>query len=709
MRQGDLKSALELCTLKEVILKRHGLNGPATFRRNNTKTPIDGIWTSPSIEIKACGYFDFDDVFPNTDHRCLWADISFSNAFGHNMPTIVCPIAHRLHCKDPHIMSNYVKGYKAFITKHNLLGKVKKLNSSVAYPILDTDRHTYEEIESLRCQGVKLAEKKCRKLRRGQIAFSPQIQTAHWRINAWSLLLKKAKGFRTSSRLLKCALHKASIPSGARALSCKDIEIELKTAFKDYYKLKGSDKMLRDTALEQRAAAWAKEGNMKKEKMIAIIRHREKQTDTARKIKFLRGKLTRNSTTMVTIQSDQGTSKDLTEKAEIEAAIMENNQVKYQQSFHTPILVPPLREDFGFKGLTTAAQAVLGGVYEPSEQVDPYTREVIKELQMPQEVRALGPQTMEIPLQTYRAFWKKANDKTSAYPDDLSFATMKVGASDEVISELECSLINIALKSGYSPERWRHLLDVMILKKSGITELSSLRTICLFPVDCNYAFKHIGREMMKIAEHTHSLAPEQYGSRRGHRSIDLAVNKALTYDLLRQLKRPGAICSNDARSCYDLIGHSQASIAMQRNGVPKNVVDCLFTTLQNATHKVRTGYGDSSISYGGPNWTTPMHGIGQGNGAGPAIWAVLSSPLLNLLRSKGFGCEFISPLSNTPLHFVGYAFVDDTDVIVSRPSMDSYGEVIQNLQAAVNHWEGGAQSDMRGNCSRKNLLVPYRF
>ncbi len=193
-------------------------------------------------------------------------------------------------------------------------------------------------------------------------------------------------------------------------------------------------------------------------------------------------------------------------------------------------------------------------------------------------------------------------------------------------------------------------------------------------------------------EHTQSLAPEQYGSRRGHRSIDLVVNKALTYDLLRQLKRPGAICSSDARFCYDLIGHSQASIAMQRNGVPKPAVDCLFTTLQNATHQVRTGHGDSSTIYGGPNWTTPMHGIGQGNGASLAIWAVLSSPLLNLLHSNGFGCEFLSPFSNNPLHFVGYTFVDDTNVIVSRPSMASHSEVIQTLQEAVDHWEGGLKA-----------------
>jgi hypothetical protein len=103
----------------------------------------------------------------------------------------------------------------------------------------------------------------------------------------------------------------------------------------------------------------------------------------------------------------------------------------------------------------------------------------------------------------------------------------------------------------------------MIPKTSGVTLLSGLRTIILFPVDANYVFKYIGRVMMKEAEKCNALAPEQFGSRKGHRAIDLATCKTLTYDLLRQLKRPGAICSNDAKSCYDLIGHTQASLSMQ--------------------------------------------------------------------------------------------------------------------------------------------------
>jgi hypothetical protein len=125
-------------------------------------------------------------------------------------------------------------------------------------------------------------------------------------------------------------------------------------------------------------------------------------------------------------------------------------------------------------------------------------------------------------------------------------------------------------KIGFTPKRWKFCLDVMLLKKSGVTDLSGLCTIVLFPVDCNFAFKHIGRTMMNVAEHTKSLAPEQYSSGKKHKAIDLAVNKALTFDILRQLKRSGAICSNDAKSCYDLIGHTQASLSRQSRGTKKH-------------------------------------------------------------------------------------------------------------------------------------------
>jgi hypothetical protein len=55
MKNSDLKTALENLALTEVLLKKHGLNGPSTFRRNNSKHPIDGIWASPNICLNAGG------------------------------------------------------------------------------------------------------------------------------------------------------------------------------------------------------------------------------------------------------------------------------------------------------------------------------------------------------------------------------------------------------------------------------------------------------------------------------------------------------------------------------------------------------------------------------------------------------------------------------------------------------------------------------
>jgi hypothetical protein len=51
----------------------------------------------------------------------------------------------------------------------------------------------------------------------------------------------------------------------------------------------------------------------------------------------------------------------------------------------------------------------------------------------------------------------------------MLFDRSKAGASDDVIPEMECDLLNIVLASGHSPERWKKLLDFMIFKKSAIT------------------------------------------------------------------------------------------------------------------------------------------------------------------------------------------------------------------------------------------------
>jgi hypothetical protein len=98
-----------------------------------------------------------------------------------------------------------------------------------------------------------------------------------------------------------------------------------------------------------------------------------------------------------------------------------------------------------------------------------------------------------------------------------------------------------------------------------------------------------------------------------------------------------AMCSNDAKSCYDRIVHAIASILIKHQNIPASACICVFTTLQNLHHTVRTIYGDSKSGYGETLWAVPYYGVDQGNGAGPVIWAVVSTPVLKMMKDEGLG------------------------------------------------------------------------
>jgi hypothetical protein len=56
-------------------------------------------------------------------------------------------------------------------------------------------------------------------------------------------------------------------------------------------------------------------------------------------------------------------------------------------------------------------------------------------------------------------------------------------------------------------------------------------------------------------------------------------------------------------------------------------------------------------------------GIIQGNGAGQGIWAVVITPVLKMMKGEGFGVMYKRSTEGKDLHFVGYSFIDDTDLI----------------------------------------------
>jgi len=225
------------------------------------------------------------------------------------------------------------------------------------------------------------------------------------------------------------------------------------------------------------------------------------------------------------------------------------------------------------------------------------------------------------------------------------------------------------------------MLNVMLERLAGNDNAKKLHIIMLFAADFNNNNKWLGRVTMKLAEEHNILAPEQYGSRKNKAAITQCLNKQLFYNYHQFNCQPAALCSNNAKSCYDWIVLIIAALSLCRLGTPHLAVCSMIQTLVHLDHHMRTAYRDSTYSQGLKQWKEGVAGIGQGNGTGLHIWAVVSTPLFNILRQEGFVAQFICTLSTQHRALAGLAFVDDTDLIVNDISniMQAVIEKMQNL------------------------------
>jgi hypothetical protein len=310
---------------------------------------------------------------------------------------------------------------------------------------------------------------------------------------------------------------------------------------------------------------------------------------------------------------------------------------------------------------------------------------------MPEIIRQQGIEIPTVSMKDHRDGWKKQKERTSSEPEALNFSHYKTGIENNIITWFDAKLRDLPYKYGFSPVTWQQIVDVEILKKAGVYDIEKMRTIILLNAEFNINNKLLGRRMMANGEKFKVLPREQYGGRKGMSAVTAALNKRLTMDLLRLRRQAGALCSNDSKSCYDRIVHNIATNAMRRLGAAAHPVKCMFETIQKAAHKVRTAFGDSESTYDTDS-TPPLQGIGQGNGCGPAGWTAVSVPIINMMRTARFGINILTSMSICLVSFVCYAFVDDTDVVHAKDTHTSGQEILQEMQAVVDHWEGGVRA-----------------
>ena len=134
--------------------------------------------------------------------------------------------------------------------------------------------------------------------------------------------------------------------------------------------------------------------------------------------------------------------------------------------------------------------------------------------------------------------------------------------------------------------------------------------------------------------------------------------------------------------------HAAVSLSLQRLGLPIEFIIGMLDSIQKMVHNIRTGFGDSTITYRGQDipeaYKHHLQGLNQGSGAEPTIWSIVSSIIFKILRDRGYGIQFISSLTKATLRLVGFSYVDNCNLFSSSDTLDN---TFDRMQASLHDWE----------------------
>jgi hypothetical protein len=124
------------------------------------------------------------------------------------------------------------------------------------------------------------------------------------------------------------------------------------------------------------------------------------------------------------------------------------------------------------------------------------------------------------------------------------------------------------------------------------------------------------------------------------------------------------MAGGDLKSCYDRVTHVPAYLAIRSYRMPSTPIESMFKSIQGMRYYTFTSHGKSKQSFGGKedNYIAAPNGLGQGNGAAPSAWTVVSTKMFEVMHKRGASTKISSPLTNAQVDVCGFAFVNDTDI-----------------------------------------------
>ena len=200
MADGPLQRMLAGPDLEmtDAIYQRSQMPGPATFVRGTRQ--IDAVWTTPDVQVEAACFTPF--YFGIGDHRGIIIDIPKVSLIGGDIRTIYRPTARKLKCNEENVWKAYNEKLEVYLRRHRVKEKLDhvKQHYPPRHPRLRTVLNSIDQVIS---DGMRHAEKKCRKIKAGAVPYSPKLAEAGAKIKLWSLVIRHHLGSNINTRYIR--------------------------------------------------------------------------------------------------------------------------------------------------------------------------------------------------------------------------------------------------------------------------------------------------------------------------------------------------------------------------------------------------------------------------------------------------------------------------------------------------------------------------
>ena len=699
MVMGDFNSHYDNLTswmldmgLVDLIATKHG-QCPITHTRS-LSTPLDVVYGSANLKPTKGGFLPFKKLL--SDHRGVWIDIPKYLIYGYNPQQPVFPSARKLKLRDPRIVTRYLTDLHSSMTDNDLFKRMDDLHQQSTTHFTTRLSEEYEVLDALVCRLMDEAESRCRKLHTGAVPWSPAYKASCLLLEYWLKRRTYANHEHTNVReliVLQNKLKLKYIPN----LTIQDINYQIQAAYKKRQACKQNAESLSLEYRTQLAVAKEAAGEGDAAVFLRNLNNIEKTRRLFRNIRRMEKKSKGGCTSKV-ITRINGIDIEHTDKSTIDKVCAKENQRKYHlpETGTSQLLSDEFIKDLGHHGEGSEVKKVLDGTYSPPNHTTQATKDFLSACAtQPSTLHLATRPNVQARYKLQTESWKCRKEKTTTY--NQSMAHYKAIFSDKYISWYFFQRADIPEITGYSPKRHRKCVDLMIMKKHMCFDIKKQRTLGILDTEFNQNNKRIGFDGINNATILNKIAREQFALKNSA-APEQILSKRAVLDHSQFMRKIVLLASSDLEACYDRIIHTAASLALLRVGISHTKINSMFESIQKMTHRIRTLFGDSEITWGGDSlsplddWKTYPQGVLQGNACGPTIWTLVSSIIFEILHKRGFAVEFCTAISKETFKLVGFAYVDDSDFI--QTGTDPV-VVLASMQKLINMW--GSLIDVTGD------------